>query len=248
VELLTRPTGLLDPTIEVRKTEGQIDDVIAEINANVKKGQRVLVTTLTKRMAEDLTSFLKDLDIKVQYLHSDIDTVERVDILRDLRLGEYDVLVGINLLREGIDLPEVSLVVILDADKEGFLRSKTSLVQTIGRAARHVEGRVLMYADKVTESMKYAIDETERRREYQIEYNEKHNITPKSIEKEIRGRLVEDDGEKEEVDLDIEKLDIKQKKILIKELEEDMLIAADRLEFEKAGKIRDEIKDIKASL
>jgi excinuclease ABC subunit B len=199
-------------------------------------------------MAEDLTSFLKDLDIKVQYLHSDIDTVERVDILRDLRLGEYDVLVGINLLREGIDLPEVSLVVILDADKEGFLRSKTSLVQTIGRAARHVEGRVLMYADKVTESMKYAIDETERRREYQIEYNEKHNITPKSIEKEIRGRLVEDDGEKEEVNLDIEKLDIKQKKILIKELEEEMLIAADRLEFEKAGEIRDEIKDIKASL
>jgi excinuclease ABC subunit B len=248
VELLTRPTGLLDPTIEVRKTEGQIDDVIVEINANVKKGQRVLVTTLTKRMAEDLTSFLKDLDIKVQYLHSDIDTVERVDILRDLRLGEYDVLVGINLLREGIDLPEVSLVVILDADKEGFLRSKTSLVQTIGRAARHVEGRVLMYADKVTESMKYAIDETERRREYQIEYNEKHNITPKSIEKEIRGRLVEDDGEKEEVNLDIEKLDIKQKKILIKELEEEMLIAADRLEFEKAGEIRDEIKDIKASL
>ena len=248
VELLTRPTGLLDPTIEVRKTDGQIDDVITEINANVKKGQRVLVTTLTKRMAEDLTSFLKDLDIKVQYLHSDIDTVERVDILRDLRLGEYDVLVGINLLREGIDLPEVSLVVILDADKEGFLRSKTSLVQTVGRAARHVEGRVLMYADKVTESMQYAIDETERRREYQIEYNKKHNITPKSIEKEIRGRLVEDDGEKEEVDLDIEKLDIKQKKILIKELEEDMLIAADRLEFEKAGKIRDEIKEIKASL
>ena len=248
VELLTRPTGLLDPTIEVRKTDGQIDDVITEINANVKKGQRVLVTTLTKRMAEDLTSFLKDLDIKVQYLHSDIDTVERVDILRDLRLGEYDVLVGINLLREGIDLPEVSLVVILDADKEGFLRSKTSLVQTIGRAARHVEGRVLMYADKVTESMQYAIDETERRREYQIEYNKKHNITPKSIEKEIRGRLVENDDEKEEVDLDIEKLDIKQKKILIKELEEDMLIAADRLEFEKAGKIRDEIKEIKASL
>ncbi len=248
VELLTRPTGLLDPTVEVRKTDGQIDDVIAEINANVKKGQRVLVTTLTKRMAEDLTSFLKDLDIKVQYLHSDIDTVERVDILRDLRLGEYDVLIGINLLREGIDLPEVSLVIILDADKEGFLRSKTSLVQTIGRAARHVEGRVLMYADKITESMKYAIDETERRRKYQIEYNKKHNITPKSIEKEIRGRLVEDDGEKDEVDLDIEKLDIKQKKILIKELEQDMLIAADRLEFEKAGKIRDEIKDIKAGL
>ena len=248
VELLTRPTGLLDPTIEVRKTEGQIDDVISEINANVRKGQRVLVTTLTKRMAEDLTSFLQDLDIKVQYLHSDIDTIERVDILRDLRLGKYDVLVGINLLREGIDLPEVSLVIILDADKEGFLRSKTSLVQTIGRAARHVEGRVLMYADTITESMRYAIEETERRRRYQIEYNKKHNITPKSIEKEIRGRLVEDNEETEEVDLDIEKLDIKQKRILIKQLEEDMLIAADRLEFEKAAKIRDEIKDIKASL
>lgn len=248
VELLTRPTGLLDPTIEVRKTEGQIDDVISEINANVRKGQRVLVTTLTKRMAEDLTSFLQDLDIKVQYLHSDIDTIERVDILRDLRLGKYDVLVGINLLREGIDLPEVSLVIILDADKEGFLRSKTSLVQTIGRAARHVEGRVLMYADTVTESMRYAIEETERRRRYQIEYNKKHNITPKSIEKEIRGRLVEEKEETEEVDLDIEKLDIKQKRILIKKLEEDMLIAADRLEFERAAKIRDEIKDIKANL
>jgi excinuclease ABC subunit B len=248
VELLTRPTGLLDPTIEVRKTDGQIDDVISEINVNVKKGQRVLVTTLTKRMAEDLTSFLQDLDIKVQYLHSDIDTIERVDILRDLRLGKYDVLVGINLLREGIDLPEVSLVIILDADKEGFLRSKTSLVQTIGRAARHVEGRVLMYADTVTESMRYAIEETERRRRYQIEYNKKHDITPKSIEKEIRGRLVEDEEETGEVDLDIEKLDIKQKRILIKELEEDMLIAADRLEFEKAAEIRDEIKDIKASL
>jgi excinuclease ABC subunit B len=199
-------------------------------------------------MAEDLTSFLQDLDIKVQYLHSDIDTIERVDILRDLRLGKYDVLVGINLLREGIDLPEVSLVIILDADKEGFLRSKTSLVQTIGRAARHVEGRVLMYADTVTESMRYAIEETERRRRYQIEYNKKHDITPKSIEKEIRGRLVEGEEETGEVDLDIEKLDIKQKRILIKKLEEDMLIAADRLEFERAAKIRDEIKDIKASL
>jgi excinuclease ABC subunit B len=247
VELLTRPTGLLDPVIEVRKTEGQIDDVIGEINKNVKKGQRVLVTTLTKRMAEDLTSFLKDLDIKVQYLHSDIDTVERVDILRDLRLGEYDVLVGINLLREGIDLPEVSLVVILDADKEGFLRSKVSLVQTIGRAARHVEGRVIMYADKVTESMKYAIEETERRRKYQIEYNKKHEITPKSIEKEIRGRLVEKE-EDESVDVDIAKLDQKQKRLLIKSMEKDMLVAADNLQFEKAAKLRDEIKEIKQSI
>jgi excinuclease ABC subunit B len=247
IELLTRPTGLLDPLLDVRKTEGQIDDVIAEINENVKKGQRVLVTTLTKRMAEDLTTFLKDLDIKVQYLHSDIDTVERVDILRDLRLGEYDVLVGINLLREGIDLPEVSLVIILDADKEGFLRSKVSLVQTIGRAARHEEGRVIMYADKVTDSMKYAIEETERRRAYQLEYNKRHNITPKSIKKDIRDRLV-DTKEEEKVDLDIEKLDQKQKRLLIKDLERDMLIAADNLQFEKAANLRDEIKEIKLSL
>ncbi len=247
IELLTRPTGLLDPVLDVRKTEGQIDDVIAEINENVKKGQRVLVTTLTKRMAEDLTTFLKDLDIKVQYLHSDIDTVERVDILRDLRLGEYDVLVGINLLREGIDLPEVSLVIILDADKEGFLRSKVSLVQTIGRAARHEEGRVIMYADMVTDSMKYAIEETDRRRAYQLEYNKKHNITPKSIKKDIRDRLV-DTQEKEKVDIDIEKLDEKQKRLLIRDLERDMLIAADNLQFERAANLRDEIKEIKLSI
>lgn len=247
VELLIRPTGLLDPSVEVRKTEGQIDDVINEINKNIKKGQRVLVTTLTKKMAEDLTLFLKELDIKVQYLHSDVDTVERVDILRDLRLGEYDVLVGINLLREGIDLPEVSLVIILDADKEGFLRSKVSLVQTIGRAARHVEGRVIMYADHITESMKYAIEETERRRKYQIEYNEKNGIIPKSIEKEIRGRLV-DTEESKDVDIDIEKLDEKQKRLFIKDLEQKMIIAADNLQFEQAAQLRDEIKEIKLSL
>ncbi|MBP5204325.1 excinuclease ABC subunit UvrB, partial [bacterium] len=217
VELLTRPTGLLDPEISIRPTEGQIDDVITEITNNVKKGQRVLVTTLTKRMAEDLTSYLQDADIKVQYIHSDVDTVERVDILRDLRLGKYDVLVGINLLREGIDLPEVSLVIILDADKEGFLRSKTSLIQTIGRAARHVEGSVIMYADSITESMKYAIDETNRRRDYQIQYNMKHNITPTSIQKEIRGRLVEDDDyDTDKVNREMEKMDIKQKKMMIK--------------------------------
>lgn len=248
VELLTRPTGLLDPTIEIRKTEGQIDDVITEISNNIKKGQRVIVTTLTKKMAEDLTSYLKDIDIKVQYIHSDIDTVERVDILRDLRLGEYDVIVGINLLREGIDLPEVSLVVILDADKEGFLRSKTSLVQTIGRAARHVEGRVIMYADTITESMKYAINETRRRREYQEKYNRENNIVPKSIQKEIRGRLIEDDEKDIAVDLDIEKMDLKQKRLLIKDLEKRMVIAADHLDFEKAAMLRDEIKEIKADL
>lgn len=248
VELLTRPTGLLDPKIEIRKTEGQIDDVITEINKNVAKGQRVLVTTLTKRMAEDLTDYLKDMDIKVQYLHSDIDTVERVDILRDLRLGKYDVLVGINLLREGIDLPEVSLIIILDADKEGFLRSKTSLVQTIGRAARHVEGRVLMYADNMTDSMKYAIEETNRRREYQEQYNQKHNITPKSIVKEIRGSLVE---KEEEISIDdeyVEQLDQKQKRLLIKQLESKMLLAADSLQFEKAAELRDQIKEIQSNL
>lgn len=248
VELLTRPTGLLDPKVEIRKTEGQIDDVIAEINNNVSKGQRVLVTTLTKKMAEDLTDYLKDMDIKVQYLHSDIDTVERVDILRDLRLGKYDVLVGINLLREGIDLPEVSLVIILDADKEGFLRSKTSLVQTIGRAARHVEGRVIMYADTITDSMKYALEETTRRREYQEEYNIQNNITPKSIVKEIRGPLVEKEEEIELDDKYIEELDIKQKKLLIKQLEKKMLLAADSLQFEKAADLRDQIKEIQTNL
>ncbi len=248
VELLTRPTGLVDPTIEVRKTEGQIDDVLTEITKNVVKGQRVLVTTLTKRMAEDLTDYLKDSGIKVQYLHSDIDTVERVDILRDLRLGNYDVLVGINLLREGIDLPEVSLIIILDADKEGFLRSQTSLIQTIGRAARHIEGRVIMYADNMTGSMKAAISETNRRREYQLEYNRKNNITPKSITKEIRGALVE---KKEEIPVDdeyIEKLDEKQKKLLIKQLESKMLLAADSLQFEKAAELRDQIKEIQSNL
>ena len=248
VELLTRPTGLLDPMIDIRKTEGQIDDVISEISKNVAKGQRVLVTTLTKRMAEDLTSYLKDLDIKVQYLHSDIDTIERVDILRDLRLGEYDVLVGINLLREGIDLPEVSLILILDADKEGFLRSKTSLVQTIGRAARHVEGRVIMYADKITESMKYAIEETNRRRKYQEEYNKEFGIIPTSISKEIRGRLVEEDQKIVDDDEFVEKLDAKQKRLLIKDLEQKMLLAADSLNFEKAADLRDRIKEIKSNL
>jgi excinuclease ABC subunit B len=249
IELLTRPTGLLDPEIEVRSTENQIDDVISEIRNNVEKKQRVLVTTLTKRMAEDLTEYLKDIDIKVQYLHSDIDTIERVDILRDLRLGKYDVVVGINLLREGIDLPEVSLVIILDADKEGFLRSKTSLIQTIGRSARHVEGRVIMYADKVTDSMAYAIEETKRRRAYQTRYNREHNITPKSIEKEIRDSISKKKDEPDPtVDLDIEKLDMKQKRLLIKDLESKMLLAAANLQFEKAADLRDEIKEIKLKL
>ena len=245
VELLTRPTGLLDPEVEVRKTENQIDDVIKEVRERIEKKERVLITTLTKRMAEDLTTYLKDYDLKVAYLHSDIDTVERVEILRELRLGEYDVLVGINLLREGIDLPEVSLVLILDADKEGFLRSKTSLVQTIGRAARHINGKVIMYADKITESMKYAIDETNRRREYQRKYNEENGITPTGIKKAIRDRLVEKENmEKKDLDIQVEKLTERQKILLIKDLRAKMLLAADNLQFEKAGELRDKIKEL----
>ena len=245
IELLTRPTGLLDPQIDVRPTLNQIDDVLIEVNKNIKNGQRVLITTLTKKMAEDLSDYLKDLGIKVAYLHSDIDTVERVEILRSLRLGEYDVLVGINLLREGIDLPEVSLVIILDADKEGFLRSKTSLVQTIGRAARHVEGRVIMYADSMTESMKFAISETDRRRAYQEDYNKKNNITPKSIKKAIRDSLVEKkDYDKKQLDIQVEKLTKIQKSRLIKQLRSQMLLASSNLQFEKAAELRDKIKEL----
>lgn len=251
IELLTRPTGLLDPEIEIRPTKNQMDNVLEEAQKVIKKGHRVIITTLTKKMAEDLSSYLKDLGVKAYYLHSDIDTVERVDILRSLRLGEYDVLVGINLLREGIDLPEVSLVVILDADKEGFLRSKTSLVQTIGRAARHVEGKVLMYADRITESMKYAIEETQRRREYQLQYNNEHGITPTSIVKAIRDRLVEEEVDKK---ADYTKW-IKESKpprkeisVLIKDLEDKMYIASSNLQFEKAAQLRDEIKELKDAL
>lgn len=245
VELLTRPTGLLDPKLDVRPTENQIDDVLKEVEATIKNGERVLITTLTKRMAEDLTDYLKELGLKVAYLHSDIDTVERVEILRNLRLGEYDVVVGINLLREGIDLPEVSLVIILDADKEGFLRSKTSLVQTIGRASRHLNGRVIMYADMMTESMRFAIDETNRRREYQEEYNRKYSITPVSIKKAIRDSLVEKrDQEKVELDIEFEKLDKKQRALLIKDLRQKMLLASANLQFEKAAELRDKIKEL----
>ncbi|MBD3328882.1 excinuclease ABC subunit UvrB [Candidatus Dojkabacteria bacterium] len=252
VELLTRPTGLLDPKVEVRPTKNQIDDVINEVQDVIAKKQRVLITTLTKKMSEDLSSYLRDVGIKAYYLHSDIDTVERVDILRDLRLGEYDVLVGINLLREGIDLPEVSLVIILDADKEGFLRSKTSLVQIMGRAARHQEGRVLLYADTTTESMKYAIDETNRRREYQEKYNKKHGITPTTIEKAIRDRLVEkEESEEIQDDIDykkwIEEAQPPESEIkrVIKSLSEKMKIHAENLEFEKAAQLRDRISQLK---
>ncbi|HRI05977.1 MAG TPA: excinuclease ABC subunit UvrB [Candidatus Dojkabacteria bacterium] len=250
IELVTRPTGLLDPIIDVRPTNNQIDDVLSEVKANIAKGQRVLITTLTKRMAEDLSAYIKDMGVKVQYLHSDIDTVERVDILRDLRLGEYDVLVGINLLREGIDLPEVSLVIILDADKEGFLRSRTSLVQTIGRAARHVEGRVIMYADNQTDSMKFALEETRRRRAIQEKYNKENGITPTSIVKGIRDRLVDTKEEQSAIDfkewVETAKPPEKEIKRVIKELEDKMHLYASNLQFEKAAEIRDQIKELKA--
>jgi excinuclease ABC subunit B len=244
-----RPTGLLDPPIEVRDIDGQIDDLISEIRATVEKRQRVLVTTLTKRMAEDLTDYLKEINIKVTYLHSDIDTLERTDILRDLRLGTYDVVVGINLLREGLDLPEVSLVAILDADKEGFLRSEQALIQTIGRAARHEKGRVIMYADHVTGSMQRALDETTRRRKIQEAYNKEHNITPtgisRSIEKGMRPDLPE---EAKRVKLDLRKIPKDEYGHIIRDLTGQMDLASANLEFEKAAELRDIIKDLKAKL
>ncbi len=240
-----RPTGLLDPEIEVRGSEGQIDDLMTEIDKRIAKGQRTLVTTLTKRMAEDLTDYLKERDIKVAYIHSDIDTLERGDILRDLRAGVYDVLVGINLLREGLDLPEVSLVAILDADKEGFLRSESALIQTIGRAARHENGHVIMYADHITESMEKAISETNRRREIQHQYNVEHNITPHSVKKEIGAGLRAIIPEKEEVArLDLKRVPKEELPSLIKELQSQMQLAAANLDFEKAAMLRDQITEI----
>lgn len=248
-EQLIRPTGIIDPEVDVRKTEGQIEDVISEVEARTKKGERVLITTLTKRMAEDLTDYLKEKNIKVEYLHSDIETLKRSDILQSLRLGEFDVLVGINLLREGLDLPEVTLVIILDADKEGFLRSRTSLIQTMGRAARNIGGQVIMYADKITRSMQAAIDEVNRRREYQTDYNKKHNITPKSINKALRERLIEKVEELEESTkgaLSIDDIPKKDKEEMIKLLEDQMREAAGMLDFENAAKIRDQIKELQA--
>ncbi len=244
-----RPTGLLDPKIEVRPIKGQIDDLISEIKDTIDKRQRVLVTTLTKRMAEDLTDYLKDLNMKVAYLHSDVETLERTDILRDLRLGVYDVLVGINLLREGLDLPEVSLVAILDADKEGFLRSEQALIQTIGRAARHEQGHVIMYADSVTKSMKRAIDETNRRRKIQEDYNKKHGITPQGISKQIEKGLRPDlPEEAKKAKLDLKKIPKEEYKHLIKDLTAQMNLAAANLEFEKAAELRDIVTDIKSKL
>lgn len=244
-----RPTGLLDPPIEIRPIEGQIDDLIGEIRKTITKHERVLVTTLTKRMSEDLTDYLKDLDIKVAYLHSDVDTLDRTDILRDLRLGVYDVLVGINLLREGLDLPEVSLVAILDADKEGFLRSAPALIQTVGRAARHVEGRVIMYGDRITDSMKRTLDETTRRRKIQKAHNTEHGITPtgvsKSIEKGMRPDLPQ---EAKTAKLNLNKIPADEYKSLLKDLSGQMDLASANLEFEKAAELRDIINDIKKKM
>ncbi|MBE6895793.1 MAG: excinuclease ABC subunit UvrB [Ruminococcaceae bacterium] len=253
VECIIRPTGLVDPEVSVRPTDGQIDDLIGEINDRIAKKERVLVVTLTKRMAESLTDYLKGLDIKVRYMHHDIDTLERVEILRDLRMGEFDVLVGINLLREGLDLPEVSLIAILDADKEGFLRNETSLIQIIGRAARNASGKVIMYADSVTPSMENAIKETERRREIQLAYNKEHGIVPKTIIKSVSDPLaitsVVEDVKKLDKDRsdDIKNMSKSDKEKLIKKLTEEMQKAAKQLEFEYAAKIRDELKKLKGN-
>jgi excinuclease ABC subunit B len=244
VELIIRPTGLIDPEVIIRPVTGQIDDLLGEIRDNTKKGHRTLVTTLTKRMAEDLTDYLKENGERVNYLHSDVDTIERMKILRDLRVGEFDVLVGINLLREGLDLPEVGLVAILDADKEGFLRSETSLIQTIGRAARNLDGHVIMYADKITPSMKRAIDETNRRRKIQNDYNLEHGITPQSVKKEIH-EIIEATKVAEDTAAYEVKMDPHELTDLIKNLETEMLAAAEALEFEKAAQLRDEITRLK---
>ena len=250
VEQIIRPTGLIDPSIEICPTQGQIDDLLERIQQRVDRNERVLVTTLTKRMAEELSDYMRELGIRVHYLHSEINTLERSEILRDLRLGVYDVVVGINLLREGLDLPEVSLVAILDADKEGFLRSGTSLVQTIGRAARHVEGHVVMYADTVTDSMRQAIEETNRRREIQRAHNSEHNILPKSIVKEVRGitdrvRQVAETKAPYVTAADLPKDDLTR---LVKDLEKQMLAAAKELEFEKAAMLRDQVTDLRKVL
>ena len=248
VEQIIRPTGLLDPEIFVRPTKNQIDDLINEINIQKEKGYRTLVTTLTKKMAEDLTKHFKELGIKVTYMHSDVETIERMEIIRDLRLGVYDVLVGINLLREGLDLPEVSLVAILDADKEGFLRSETSLIQTAGRAARNVDSYVVMYADTVTQSMQVTIDETNRRRKIQDDYNKKHGITPKSVSKGIRDIVTNQVAMEEKVEYDVSDFDPFEINEMIEGLRIEMLKCAEMLDFERAAEIRDEIKNLKGML
>ncbi|TKI58630.1 excinuclease ABC subunit UvrB [Brevibacillus antibioticus] len=252
VQQVIRPTGLIDPTVTVRPIKGQIDDLIGEIQATIAKNERVLVTTLTKKMSEDLTDYLKEIGIKVRYLHSDIKTMERMQILRSLRLGEFDVLVGINLLREGLDLPEVSLVTILDADKEGFLRNERSLIQTIGRAARNAEGRVIMYADKMTDSMASAIRETERRRSIQMAYNEEHGITPQTVKKSVREVIEATKVAEEKADYlphaDFKKMPKKDRVAVIERMEEEMKEAARNLMFERAAELRDLILELKAEL
>ncbi|TLQ03424.1 excinuclease ABC subunit UvrB [Pediococcus stilesii] len=254
VQQIIRPTGLLDPIIEVRPIMGQMDDLLGEINQRVEKNERVFVTTLTKKMAEDLTDYLKDMGVKVAYLHSDIKTLERTRIIRDLRIGKYDVLVGINLLREGIDVPEVSLVAILDADKEGFLRNTRSMIQVVGRAARNENGHVIMYADQVTRSMQETIDETARRRSIQEAYNEEHGITPHTIKKEIRSLISattesEDQGQKDDfLDVDFADMDSKDQKEMIANLEDQMRAAAKKLDFEKAANLRDTVLELKAQI
>ena len=249
-EQIIRPTGLLDPKVEVRPVEGQIDDLVGEVNKEVEKGNKILITTLTKRMAEDLTDYMKEIGIRVRYLHSDIDTLERTEIIRDMRLNVFDVLVGINLLREGLDIPEITLVAILDADKEGFLRSETSLVQTIGRAARNVDGHVIMYADVMTDSMKAAIEETERRRTIQEKYNKEHNITPRSIKKAVRDLIsISKNVEKEaEPEKDPESMNCKELESEIAKTQKQMKKAAAELDFEKAAELRDRMIMLKKHL
>lgn len=254
VDQIIRPTGLLDPNIEVRPIMGQIDDLVGEINDRIEKNERVFITTLTKKMSEDLTDYLKELGIKVRYLHSDIKTLERTEIIRDLRLGKFDVLIGINLLREGIDVPEVSLVAILDADKEGFLRSERSLIQTIGRASRNEHGQVLLYADKITDSMRHAIDETKRRRTIQEDYNTAHNITPKTIIKPIRDAIsmVQSVEHPEEIkmtnEIDLENMSKAEKLEMVERLSEQMRLAAKKLDFEQAATLRDTILELKSEI
>lgn len=251
VEQIIRPTGLVEPTVEIKKTENQIDDLINEINIIVEKDERVLITTLTKKMAEDLTDYLKEVNIKVKYLHSEIKSLDRVEIIRDLRLGDFDVLVGVNLLREGLDMPEVSLVAILDADKEGFLRSTTSLIQTIGRAARNACGKVILYADNITNSIQTAIQETDRRRKIQLQYNEENNITPKTIKKDIHNNLLSLVNSKRDVEdvlathMALTNTDMKDINKVIEQMEHDMYEAADQLDFERAAFIRDQLKLIR---
>ena len=245
VEQVIRPTGLLDPRVEVRPVTGQIDDLVDEIRTRAARNERVLVTTLTKRMAEDLTEHMKGLGLRVRYMHSDIATIERMELIRDLRLGEYDVLVGINLLREGLDLPEVSLVAILDADKEGFLRSETSLIQTIGRAARNAEGLVILYADTITPSMRAAMDETERRRKKQDDYNRAHGIVPKTIRKDVRKVLEISHAPEDERRAQKKTLTAAEREATIRRLEKEMKEASKMLEFEYAAVLRDQIIELR---